>query len=193
MSPFGPRRRRAVSWDEPALERAVAGDARAQARLVRAHQDAVYGLLYRLASPEEALAADLTQETFVKALGALPRFHGGAEAVKPWLLKIAHRTFLDHARKKQTASLDALQEEQGFDPPAPTPAGEALDLDAVGAAMAALPPTWRQAIWLRHVEDAPYEAIAEHLAVPLGTVKTWIHRGRAAMRAALLTETEVSP
>lgn len=190
MSPLRARRARAVTWDASALERAVQGDVRAQARLVRAHQDAVYGLLHRLCAPDTALAADLTQETFVKALAALPRFAGGAEAVRSWLFKIAHRTFLDVARKKHPDSLDALREEVGFDPPAPPVPEPELDLEAVGAAMAALPPTWRQAVWLRHVEDAAYETIAEQLAVPLGTVKTWIHRGRAAMRQALTKDTE---
>lgn len=163
--------------------RGAAGDREALRAIVLAHQDAVYRLLLRLGGDRE-LARDLAQDTFVKAFAALAGFRAGA-ALRPWLFKIANNLFLDHVRRRQPESLDALRE-LGADPGAEDPAlqrlGEGL---ALAEALARLPVSWRQALVLRHDDDLSYEAIAEILGVPLGTAKTWLFRGRERLKALL--------
>lgn len=169
--------------DGALIEAARAGDQAARRALVRAHQEPVYRLLVKLSGDVE-LARDLTQETFIRALGALATFRAGA-AMRPWLFKIANNLFLDHVRARRPESLEALLEEgyeTGSEDPALVRTALTLDLDA---ALAQLPVTWRQALVLRHQEDLPYEEIAEILGVPLGTAKTWLFRGRDRLRTLL--------
>ncbi|MDB5098979.1 MAG: polymerase sigma factor, sigma-70 family [Cyanobacteria bacterium RYN_339] len=176
-SPFPPT-------TEPGLiDAARDGDAAARKALVLAHQEPLFRMLVRLSSDHE-LARDLSQEAFVKALNALGGFRAGA-AFRPWLFKIANNLFLDHVRARRPESLDALLEdgmEAGGEDAAIVRTPLQLDLEA---ALTLLPVSWRQAIVLRHQEDLPYEEIAEILGVPLGTVKTWIFRGRERLRELL--------
>lgn len=170
--------------------RGAAGDRDALRAIVAAHQDAVYRLLLRLGNDRE-LALDLAQDTFIRAFGALGTFRAGA-AMRPWLFRIANNLFLDHVRKKRPDSLEALAEDgldPGDDDPAIVRLGEGLDL---AQALAKLPVPWRQALVLRHDDDLPYEEIAGILDVPLGTVKTWLYRGRERLKQ-LLAPVEETP
>lgn len=164
------------------VRRGARGDRAALAAIVRAHQDRVYRFLLRL-SADPDLALDLAQETFIRAFGALGTFRAGA-SLNPWLFKIAHRLFLDHVRaKRPTEPLDELL---AAEPGSLDPAIEGLaDAEAVNAALAKLPVNWREALVLRHFHDLEYETIAEILEVPVGTVKTWLHRGRDRLRQEL--------
>lgn len=165
------------------VRRGAAGDRAALQAIVRAYQDRVYGLLLKLSGDRE-LALDLAQETFLKAFAALAGFRQGA-SLGPWLFKIAHNLFLDHVRKRHPESLDAWLD-AGVEPGAVDASIGRIDNDVdLPAAMAQLPPGWRQAIALRYEADMPYEAIAETLEVPVGTVKTWLFRGRDRLRAIL--------
>ncbi len=165
----------------------AAGDRTALAAIVRTYQDRVYGVLFRLSGNRET-ALDLTQETFLKAFGALGRFREGA-AFAPWLLKIANNCFLDHVRARRPESFDALGGEEPWEPGAEDPAFARIVVESdVAAALAQLPIPWRQAIVLRHVEDMTYEEMAQVLDVPLGTVKTWLFRGREKLKELLATE-----
>lgn len=172
----------ALSFEGGWLARAARGDRKARETLVRTYQDRVYRFLLRLSGNHD-LALDLTQETFLRAFKALGRFEGDNPG--PWLFKIANHLFLDVVRSKKPDSLEAAME-SGFEP-----GGEDEGLEAalvagdLAAALARLPVSWRQAVVLRHVEDLPYEEIAEILGVPLGTVKTWLYRGRDRLRILL--------
>lgn len=173
----------APTTDPGLIDAARAGDPAARKALVLAHQEPLHRMLLRLTNDPE-LSRDLSQEAFVKALNALDGFRAGA-AFRPWLFKIANNLFLDHVRARRTESLDALLEdgmEAGGEDAAIARTPLQIDLEA---ALALLPMTWRQAIVLRHQEDLPYEDIAEILGVPLGTVKTWIFRGRERLRVLL--------
>ncbi len=143
--------------------------------LVRAHQNQVYGFLYRLTNNRD-LALDLSQETFLKAFKALGGFRPEAP-MSPWLLAIARNCFLDQTRLRRH---DPLEDgDAGAEDPA------LLRLSADTGIMDALqhvPSPLREALVLRHVEDLTYDEIAVVLGSPLGTVKTWIHRGRANLR-----------
>ncbi|MBO9539842.1 sigma-70 family RNA polymerase sigma factor [bacterium] len=191
LSPFGARRpadRREAEW----VRLGARGDRAAQGAIVRAYQDRVYGLLLRLSGDRE-LALDLSQETFLKAFAALKTFRQGA-SLGPWLLKIANNLFIDHVRSRRTESLEAaIEEGEWHEPGAEDPAIARIvhETDLL-AALGLLPVQWRQAVVLRHLDDMPYEAIAEVLGVPVGTAKTWLFRGRERLRA-LLEQRGITP
>lgn len=189
--PFGLRKpidRREEDW----VRKGARGDRAAQGAIVRAYQDRVYGLLLRLSADRE-LALDLSQETFLKAFAGLGGFREGA-SLGPWLMKIANNLFIDHVRVRRIESLDAAIEggewhEPGAEDPAIAQIAQETDLLA---ALALLPVQWRQAVVLRHLDDMPYDAIAEVLGVPVGTAKTWLFRGRERLRA-LLEQRGITP
>lgn len=154
------------------------GDRSAMDALVRCHQDRVYGFLYRLTDDRE-LALDLTQETFLKAFKHLKGFRSEAP-LGPWLLAIARNLFRDHARLQRVEPLEP--QETGEE----DPALKRLDADVgVMEALQQVPSPFREALLLRHLEDLSYDQIAQVLEAPLGTVKTWIHRGRERLRHLL--------
>jgi len=174
------------------------GQERAYRELVRRYERPIFSLLYRMVRDRE-LAEDLSQDTFVKALNAI-------ESYKPeykfssWLFKIANNAAIDHLRRRE---LDTLSLEGS--PHAVTPdameatalqigdRGEnALDIveakelgGEIERAIAQLRPEYRACILLRHVDGRAYEEIAEMLDLPLGTVKTYIHRARNELRRLL--------
>lgn len=184
--------------DQEVVAYARQGREVAYRELIGRYQRPVFSLIYRLVRDREK-SEDLAQETFIKVLNALDRYDP-AFKFSSWIFKIAHNTALDHLRKKepQTLSLHGS-------PNAETAAEiEASTLDPVSteenpeeftasrelgghieAAVAKLRPEYRTAIVLCHVEGRPYEEIAEIMAVPLGTVKTYIHRARHELKREL--------
>jgi len=174
------------------------GQERAYRELVRRYERPIFSLLYRMVRDRE-LAEDLSQDTFVKALNAI-------ESYKPeykfssWLFKIANNAAIDHLRRRE---LDTLSLEGS--PHAVTPdameatalqigdrSENALDIvqakelgGEIERAIAQLRPEYRACILLRHVDGRAYEEIAEMLDLPLGTVKTYIHRARNELRRLL--------
>ncbi len=166
--------------------------------LIRRYARPVFSLLYRMVRDRE-VAEDLAQETFVKALNALASYRFEFK-FSSWIFKIAHNAALDHLRRRKldTISLDvapnadaaarveasALQ--MGSPEETPLQAIEARELGhAIEAAIGQLRPEYRACILLRHVEERSYEEIAEILELPLGTVKTYIHRARFELRELL--------
>jgi len=155
--------------------------------IVRMHSTRVYRLAYRLTgNPHDA--EDLTQEVFVRVFRSLSSYTPGT--FEGWLHRITTNLFLDWARRKQRIRFEGLADEMAHRLPGaePTPA-EAFDDshldDDVQAALKALPPEYRAAVVLCDIEGFSYEEIAATLGVKLGTVRSRIHRGRAALRAAL--------
>ncbi|MNK62770.1 ECF RNA polymerase sigma factor SigE [compost metagenome] len=164
------------------IRAAQRGDRKAMDHLVRAHQDRVYGFLYRMTNDRD-LALDLAQETFLKAFKGLNGFKPDA-AMGPWLLAIARNSFLDQVRRRAAdpsqGGADLLEDDGAG---AEDPALLRLSSDTgIMEALQHVPSPLREALVLRHVEDLSYEQIAEALEAPLGTVKTWLHRGRASLR-----------
>ncbi len=181
---------------EASLALAVArGDRDAFARLVDLHKRSVYGLCLRLlGEPEEA--RDAAQEAFARAFTALDAYDP-AQPFGPWVLRIARNHCVDLLRRRlparQRLELDAPagddEPERELADPASPRADEALERaelrTAIEAAVAALPPNYREAVHLFHVEHLSYRDIAATLDVPIGTVMTWLHRARARLREAL--------
>ena len=168
--------------DEDLVHRAAhEADQAAFAELVRRHQGKVRGLLLRL-THNRALADDLSQETFLRAFRGLPGFQGRSR-FSTWLYRIGYNVFLNH--RARTRELQALPE--GFDSVAEAPTtqisarGVELRRD-LEAAIAALPEKYRVVVVLHYLEDVSYPEISEILDLPLGTVKTHLHRAKKALR-----------
>jgi RNA polymerase sigma-70 factor (ECF subfamily) len=174
----------APSTDPPDAElarRAGAGDERAFTTLVRRYERPVFALCCRYLG--QADAADAAQETFVRAFTHLERFDH-SRPLLPWLFTIARRLCIDHQRaRKHEAQSDRLPEGAASGIEAHVSAREELTL--LARALGDLPEGSREALALFHLHDLSYKEIAEQLEVPMGTVMSWIHRGRDALRAAL--------
>ena len=180
--------------DARLVERVVAGDGDAFRQLVERYQRPVYGLLVRMVR-DPALAEDLAQETLIKAYRAIATFDRRRQ-FSSWLFKIAHNTAIDTLRRKRLPTV-ALETSAGdrVDPLAllampesrsPEAQARGRDLaEALQEALMRLRPDYREAILLRFQQGLPYEEIAEILDLPLGTVKTHLHRARKQMATAL--------
>ena len=163
--------------DEPSqiVRRCRQGEQAAFGDLVAFYRDRVLSFCLRFLKQRQD-AEDAAQETMARACRYLPRFDETRE-FEPWLLAIANnrcRTALA-ARRRRPAPTTLLEH-----PPArPEPQDEAEEWQMVlKAAMKSLRPEYRDAFVLFHVDSLSYAEIAQRLEVPLGTVKTWVHRAR---------------
>jgi RNA polymerase sigma-70 factor, ECF subfamily len=166
--------------------------------LVRRYERPVFSLIFRMVRDRE-LAEDLAQDTFIKVLNNIDRYRPEFK-LSSWLFKIANNVTIDHLRKRQlaTVSLDGSPHAQTAAEAQATSldveskgesALEAIESRELGSAIeraiGKLRPEYRSCILLRHVEGRSYEEIAATLDLPLGTVKTYIHRARHELREAL--------
>ena len=154
--------------------------------VVREHADRVYRLAYRLTGNQHD-AEDLTQETFIRVFRSLASYKPGT--FEGWLHRITTNLFLDMARRRSRLRMEGLPEDTdrlpGGDPSSEQVYSEThLDPD-LQAALDELPPEFRAAVVLCDVEGLSYEEIGATLGVKLGTVRSRIHRGRQALKAAL--------
>lgn len=188
----------AALTDQQVVQRAREGSERAYRELIGRYQRPVFSIIYRLVRDREK-AEDLAQDTFVKVLNAIDRYNPEYK-FSSWIFKIAHNTSLDHLRKKEpeTLSLDGsphartaaeteattITPESGGETPEQYTLNRELGTEIEGA-LGTLRAEYRTAIVLCHVEGRPYEEIADIMDVPLGTVKTYIHRGRKELMQRL--------
>lgn len=183
--------------EEQLVLEALSGSQRAFRELVRRFERPVFNLVARMVR-DRTLAEDLAQDAFVKAFSRLDSYQASQGKFSNWLFKIAHNTAIDHLRRSEldTVPLDAGGGETAdyhailSDPDANTPLDRALQTDLAGALAAAverLRPEYREVIVLRHQEGLAYEEISEIAGLPLGTVKTYIHRARKEMAELLTT------
>lgn len=128
-------------------------------------------------------AEDLLQETFLRAYRSFDGYAPGTN-IRAWLYTILHRARVDALRRRGRAPETVELAGEG---PAVPAAQEALASggEEIARALAALPEHFRAAVVLRDVEELSYEEIARVLEVPIGTVMSRIHRGRALLRRAL--------
>ncbi len=188
----------ANATDQEVVAWALEGLEAAYQELISRYQRPVFSLIYRMVRDRE-LAEDLTQETFIKVLNAIDRYRPEYK-FSSWIFKIANNAAIDHLRRKEldTLSLEgapyATTQERieatalqiGDRSESPLEELEARELGgAIEQAIAALRPEYRSCIMLRHIEGRPYEEIADILDLPLGTVKTYIHRARAELKELL--------
>jgi RNA polymerase sigma-70 factor (ECF subfamily) len=188
----------ATLTDQQVVLLARGGREAAYRELIRRYERPVFALLFRMLRDRE-LAEDLSQETFVKALNAIDSYRPEFK-FSSWIFKIANNAAIDHLRRREldTLSLDGSPHAEtpeamqatalqiGARQESPLEAVEAKELGgAIESAIGRLRPEYRSCILLRHVEGRAYEEIAEILNLPLGTVKTYIHRARNELRLAL--------
>jgi RNA polymerase sigma-70 factor (ECF subfamily) len=148
--------------------------------------DSLYGTAMRL-TRRAADAEDLVQDTYLKAFRSAAQFEPGTN-LKAWLFTILHNTFRNMRRHdgRNPIAVDSEAVEQAAGDSAREFSPEqlltraSLDQD-LQAALDALPDTFRQAVWLRDVEELTYAEIAKVLDVPIGTVMSRISRGRRAL------------
>ena len=188
----------AAATDQEIVALARAGHEPAYRELIRRYERPLFSLVFRMVRDRE-LAEDLAQETFVKALNALDSYRPEFK-FSSWIFKIANNAAIDHLRRREldTLSLDGSPHAEtpeaieatalqiGNRGESPLDAVEAKELGgAIEHAIGLLRPEYRSCILLRHVEGRAYEEIAEILDLPLGTVKTYIHRALNELRQTL--------
>ena len=180
--------------DQRLVERVQGGDKRAFDVLVLKYQHKIVKLVMRYVR-DQAEALDVTQEAFIKAYRALPKFRGDS-AFYTWLYRIAINTAKNHivAMKRRPMEYDLdLQESDGYQPHAQLRDYDSPDRivqreelrEAVQAAINTLPEELRVAIVLREVEGMSYEEIATAMSCPVGTVRSRIFRARDAIDQAI--------
>jgi RNA polymerase sigma-70 factor (ECF subfamily) len=179
--------------DQSLAQRAAAGDPAAFDQLVGRYQDRVYGLTHRLVGDAD-LAMDLSQETFLRAWRGIASFEGQSEFFT-WLWRIARNVVISHGRSesvrpKLVSNSGGEEESVVHEPVAASPAPESRlvredERRSLLRALRALPFEFREVLVLRDMEDRPYEEIAVLLQVPLGTVRSRLHRARLALREHL--------
>ena len=166
--------------------------------LLRRYERPVLSLVFRMVH-DRTVAEDLAQDTFIKVLNNIDRYRPEFK-FSSWLFKIANNVAIDHLRKRQlnTISIDGSPHAGTASEIAATsieladPSESALEEmeakelgSSIERAIAQLRPEYRSCILLRHVEGRSYEEIAATLDLPLGTVKTFIHRARHQLRELL--------
>jgi RNA polymerase sigma-70 factor (ECF subfamily) len=150
------------------------------------HIDSLYGTALRL-TRRAADAEDLVQDTYLKAFRSAHQFEPGTN-LKAWLFTILHNTYRNARRHDGRNPVDvdseAVERAVGEGPAEQSPeqilTRATLDVD-LQAALDALPDAFRQAVWLRDVEELTYAEMAKVLDVPIGTVMSRISRGRRAL------------
>jgi RNA polymerase sigma-70 factor (ECF subfamily) len=184
--------------DQAVVALAKEGRESAYRELLARYERPVFSLLFRMVRDRE-LAEDLSQETFIKVLNNIDRYSTDFK-FSSWLFKIANNVAIDHLRKRhiETVSIDGAPDATTPDQakatalaivsPGESPLEE-LESKELGSsiekAIGRLRPEYRSCILLRHVEAYSYEEISEIVGLPLGTVKTYIHRARQELRDAL--------
>lgn len=183
LRPADAERDRVVADDPTLARKAAEGERQAFAELVRRHQGKVRGLLLRLCG-NAALADDLAQEAFLRAYRGLSGFQGRS-AFSTWMYRIAYNVYLSQCGRHRRASAleEGLQARRGV-MTEEAPAGSELRWD-LEAAIAALPERYRGVVVLYYGEGVNYPEIAEILDIPVGTVKTHLHRAKRVLREHL--------
>jgi len=178
------------SSDKKLVKRVQKGDKGAFDLLVLKYQHKIVNLVMRYVRDPE-LALDITQEAFIKAYRALPRFRGDS-AFYTWMYRIAVNTAKNHLAAQRRRPMDVeldLQDPEQYDlhsklKETDTPEGVSLSnelKETIERAIASLPEDLRTAIILRELEGMSYEEIAQTMECPVGTVRSRIFRARDAI------------
>ena len=172
--------------DQEAVARCLAGDAEAFSTLVERYGGRVFNIAMRITNDSDA-ANDCAQEAFIRAYRALHQYDPTLP-FGPWLFRITTNASLNHVQRWHAHETPVEEFPDKAEPDEAGPESSALrreELDEVLAAMAELPAHYRAALTLRHMQQLSYQEVADALGIPLGTVKTHLHRARAALKVRL--------
>ena len=175
------------------VSRCLGGDEAAWEDLVRQHTRQVYGLCYRFTG-SGAEAQDLTQEVYLRVFKTLRTFRAAEGSFGTWLTRVTRNLLIDHYRRtRQERATDSIEdqlpmmEESGptasMRPDRMVAGREASEI--LQATLQKLSPDLREAVILRDLQEMEYREIAQVLAIPEGTVKSRINRGRVELARLL--------
>jgi RNA polymerase sigma-70 factor (ECF subfamily) len=185
---YSAERRRGI---EASLEtRTAGGDRRALEALLREHAGAIHDVCRFVAGPDDA--RDSMQEALERIVTSIARFDPERGTFRSWALTVTRNVCRDRLRRRgleRRTFVDDGESATGWtasDHPCPERVALArIESERLAAALETLPEQMRTALVLFHVHESTYEEIAATLDVPLGTVMTWLHRGRKRLRVAL--------
>jgi len=188
-----------VGFDDAALvQKARRGDMEAFAALVAKYQDRVFNVVFRMCSRRED-AEELAQETFLRALERISQFRGQSRFYT-WLFRIAANMVISHRRRSGRIKFQSLSGLEELPPtqaaaltraagkPGPSPQAAVVAAETkrrIEDALGQLDDQMRLVVVLRDVEDMEYSQMADVLNVPVGTVKSRLHRARCALKEKL--------
>lgn len=169
--------------DQALVRAARLGDDDAFAEVVARHGPALYRYALRLVGGSAADATEATQEALISAWRSLEAFEGRS-SLRTWLLRLVHRRAADLQRRRRPTPIDDDLLSTMARPARDNPLQSVLDAELLAALQAALDelPWHQRAAWLlREVEGMSYDEIAETLAIPVGSVRGHLHRGRKTL------------
>lgn len=170
-----------AEFDERELvARCQRGDDGAFVELVERYKNLVYAMIYRMVA-DRTQVDDLAQEVFLKVHRGLPYFRGEAR-LSTWIYRIVSNVCVQarSARRETTSATDVAE------PASHDPAFADFELrDRIEKAIAQLPENYRFLIAAHYLKGVQYEALAESLSLPLGTVKTHLYRAKRQLRELL--------
>lgn len=180
-------------WDDRRLiQQSQRGNATAFAELYRRYARRIYHTIYRLLRNRDD-ADDVLQNTFLNAWRSITSFKGDSEFFS-WLYRIAANLAISHQRRQGSKKEKPIPEDEGsgsnYDPPAPTShPGEIMenqeDIAQLYRAMQKLSEDHRIIICMKDIQEMSYEEIAQALRIPIGTVRSRLHRARLELAQLL--------
>ena len=184
---------RGLDSDFSLVARCLRGDETAWEELVRLHTRKVYGLCYRFTNSASE-AQDLTQDVFLRVFRTLRTFRAAEGSFATWLARLTRNLLIDNYRRtRQDRVTDSIEDQLPSvevggaavsDRPDQVLAGREAS-EILQLTLQKLSPDLREAVILRDLQEMEYREIAEVLAIPEGTVKSRINRGRAELARLL--------
>lgn len=168
-----------AATDLELVNRTKAGEVEAFSELVRRHEQNVYNLAYRFMR-EASLAEDMTQEAFLKAFRLLNGFRGAC-SFSTWMYRVTCSVCLTELnRRKRRSEVELLPSHGGEAAPAGADTADMPEL--MRGCVGKLPEHYATIITLYYFKEVSYDEIARFLSIPMGTLKTWMHRARLQLR-----------
>ena len=172
------------------VKRCQAGDERAFAELVDAHKVKVAGIVYRMIGRTESVE-DIAQEVFLQVFRGIGGFRGEA-ALSTWIYRITYRICLREIDRQPCTGTDVFFDDDETSAEVLHSTGENTEtcerLESVRQWLADLPDHYRWAVTLYYLQNKKYKDVAEVMDVPIGTVKTYLHRAKQHIRQRILDE-----
>ena len=168
------------------LAQCALGDRHAFETLYRSVAPRLHGVALRFMGRRD-LAEEVLQESFVRIWNNASRYQAHLSAPLTWMINITRNQAIDQLRKHRERPLGALEEQQLEDqsPSAHEQLDRARDASALNRCLATLESMQRQSISVAYFQGLSCSELAEHLAAPLGSVKSWIRRGMERLRRCL--------